>query len=586
MKPEEMVGPVVVHERGTIRYANEPFRSLIGADPTTDLAGGRLDDYVDSADREPLRAQFAQVAASDAPALGLEVHLQTPTGTREAVAVTSPVEWEGSTRHQTTFLTADRVAAESPILVLGRAMDEAPIGIAITDATREDEPLVYVNDGFVELTGYTREEALGRNCRFLQGEDTRSEPVAELRAAIEAGEPASVELRNYRKDGSMFWNRVTVSPVFDEQGGVEYVLGFQEDISAQKVHEREKALFKTHAEQADQAMIVANRRGEIEYVNPAFERITGYAADEIIGESPWVLVAGLRDDEFYEGIRKTITSGEVWEGQLTNRAKSGELYETNRRIVPVTDDRGEITHFASIERPITGERLTEQVISVLNRVLRHNLRTSINVIDGYASLLAEAAETSEQEASAQMIRDRTEALRDISEKTEYIRQIVRNYDDKRPQRLASVASVIEECREKHDAAEITYALEADPDLFVANGPVLQAALREAIENAVEHAESATPSVDVRVFETSDGDVRIDVADEGPGIPDEEWAIIEAGHETPLKHSRGVGLWLIYWSVTALGGEVSVADNEPRGSVLRFRIPVRRTADVADALGDE
>jgi PAS domain S-box-containing protein len=119
-----------------------------------------------------------------------------------------------------------------------RAMDEAPVGITIADATRPDMPLVYVNAAFERITGYSPEYAVGRNCRFLQGEDTRSEPVARMRAAIEAEESVSVELRNYRRDGELFWNEVTIAPLRDADGDVVYYVGFQQDVTRRKRAER------------------------------------------------------------------------------------------------------------------------------------------------------------------------------------------------------------------------------------------------------------------------------------------------------------------------------------------------------------
>ena len=120
-----------------------------------------------------------------------------------------------------------------------RAMDEAPIGVAITDPALEDNPMIYVNDQFVEMTGYPREEAVDRNCRFLQGPETGEEAVAELRRAIDAGESATVELRNYRKDGELFWNRVSIRPLLNGDGAVDDWIGFQEDITEYKQRERE-----------------------------------------------------------------------------------------------------------------------------------------------------------------------------------------------------------------------------------------------------------------------------------------------------------------------------------------------------------
>jgi PAS domain S-box-containing protein len=121
-----------------------------------------------------------------------------------------------------------------PFALKERAMDEAPVSITISDPDREDNPLIYVNDAFERLTGYTREAVLGRNCRFLQGENSDPAAVAELRAGIEAARPVTVELVNYRRDGEPFWNEVTVAPLTDDDGAVTNYLGFQVDITERK----------------------------------------------------------------------------------------------------------------------------------------------------------------------------------------------------------------------------------------------------------------------------------------------------------------------------------------------------------------
>ena len=117
-------------------------------------------------------------------------------------------------------------------------MDEAPLGITVADATEPDMPLVYVNAAFERITGYPPAYAVGQNCRFLQGEATREEPVAEMRAAIEAGEATSVELRNYRRDGDVFWNEVTIAPLRNGRGTITHYVGFQRDITRRKQAER------------------------------------------------------------------------------------------------------------------------------------------------------------------------------------------------------------------------------------------------------------------------------------------------------------------------------------------------------------
>ncbi|ELZ06454.1 multi-sensor signal transduction histidine kinase [Natrialba chahannaoensis JCM 10990] len=116
------------------------------------------------------------------------------------------------------------------------AMDEAPVGIVLTDSSLPDNPIVYANEEFYDLTGYPAAEVLGRNCRFLQGERTEQEPVDRMRTAIEAREPITTEVRNYRLDGTMFWNEVTIAPIDDSE--TPYFVGFQHNITRRKLAEQ------------------------------------------------------------------------------------------------------------------------------------------------------------------------------------------------------------------------------------------------------------------------------------------------------------------------------------------------------------
>ncbi|MFB6159990.1 MAG: PAS domain-containing protein [Haloferacaceae archaeon] len=127
-----------------------------------------------------------------------------------------------------------RKEREEELRIKTRAMDEARVGISIADNRRPDTPLVYVNDGFERLAGYGADEALGRNCRFLQGEATDPDTVDELRAAIDANEPVATEILNYRADGTPFWNHLRISPVEDADGEVSHHLGFQTDVTGRK----------------------------------------------------------------------------------------------------------------------------------------------------------------------------------------------------------------------------------------------------------------------------------------------------------------------------------------------------------------
>jgi len=119
-----------------------------------------------------------------------------------------------------------------------RALEAASSGIAIADVRRPDDPLIYVNRAFEVITGYPREELLGQNCRVLQGEDRDQAALNVVREAIREGKPCTVKLRNYRKDGSLFWNQLNLSPVYNESGELTHFIGVQLNITKQVEYER------------------------------------------------------------------------------------------------------------------------------------------------------------------------------------------------------------------------------------------------------------------------------------------------------------------------------------------------------------
>jgi PAS domain S-box-containing protein len=119
-----------------------------------------------------------------------------------------------------------------------RAIDEAPVGLTITDTGDRDNAIVYANEQFERLTGYEESEILGRDHRILQGEDTDPAAAADFRSAIEERRHTSVDVLNYRKDGRRFWNKVDLAPLCDDDGEVTNFVGFQSDITDRKIRER------------------------------------------------------------------------------------------------------------------------------------------------------------------------------------------------------------------------------------------------------------------------------------------------------------------------------------------------------------
>ena len=115
--------------------------------------------------------------------------------------------------------------------VLSQILDTCINGITLSDPDQPDNPIVYANEAFELITGYDREEIIGRNCRFLQGNDRDQPEIERIREALREHKPVTVTLRNYRKDGSLFLNQFSIRPLFDPQGRLIYYLGTQYDVT-------------------------------------------------------------------------------------------------------------------------------------------------------------------------------------------------------------------------------------------------------------------------------------------------------------------------------------------------------------------
>lgn len=182
------------------------------------------------------------------------------------------------------------------------AIDSATNGILITDATRDDHPVVYANAGFCELTGYEIDEIEGRNCRILQGELSDSESVATIRNAVANEEACRVTLLNYRKDGTPFWNDLQITPVHDEHGRLVNFIGIQHDITAHKaIHEKlQKANDQINhiLESINDGFVFLDDDWRFKYVNGVAGAMLNMAPTNLLGQVIWDVMPALKDIGF------------------------------------------------------------------------------------------------------------------------------------------------------------------------------------------------------------------------------------------------------------------------------------------------
>jgi PAS domain S-box-containing protein len=166
-----------------------------------------------------------------------------------------------------------------------RALAATSCGIVISDARQPNNPIIYCNPAFLEITGYSPQEVIGRNCRFLQGTETDPLAIEEIRQSIRAEQGCQVVLKNYRKDGTLFWNDLTISPVRDASGCLTHFIGVQTDITKRKQAEERLELMQFSVDRAADAAFYICPDGKFFYVNEAACKSLGYSHEELLSMS-------------------------------------------------------------------------------------------------------------------------------------------------------------------------------------------------------------------------------------------------------------------------------------------------------------
>lgn len=222
----------------------------------------------------------------------------------------------------------------------------------------------------------------------------------------------------------------------------------------------------------------------------------------------------------------------------------------------------------------SNERLTEtreltKLLKINQRVLRHNLRNELSVALGHLENVERAADAENVDDDLRVIRDHLEALLDTTDRTRKIVSIWDSGDETEHDLTPIVDAQIRRLREEYPTA--TFGSTLPPECRVTAHSALPLAIREALTNAVEHNPSDV-SVDVTAESLADERVRLEISDTGTGIPAPDREAIALPEETPLAHTQGLGLWILYWTVRVSDGTVEFDENEPEGTVVRIVLP--------------
>ncbi|MFA5517313.1 MAG: PAS domain S-box protein [Desulfuromonadales bacterium] len=299
-----------------------------------------------------------------------------------------------------------RREAENALATLHRSevqlralFDQAAVGVAQVDS--HSGRFLKVNQRHAGIFGYTPQEMRAFTFEDLLHPDDLPSFQLHMEAFI-SGEirEYSLEKRCLHKEGKVIWAALTVSPMWLPGEAAKTHIAVVHEIT-ERVRAEEKLLKLSRAvENSPATVVITDRRGIIEYVNPKFTETSGFLPEEAIGQSPRILKAGELPAEFYRDLWTTICSGNEWRGVFCNRKKTGEIHWEQASISPIRDERGEITHFVAVKEDITeAKRIAEELQKAKEAAdaasrfkseflanMSHEIRTPLNAIIGFSAL--------------------------------------------------------------------------------------------------------------------------------------------------------------------------------------------------------
>lgn len=448
-------------------------------------------------------------------------------------------------------------------------IETSPAPINLFDA---DGETVWGNDAVVELLGLdSRADLIGRSIfEFIHPAD-RTTAERELRTVVEekvSTGPTYMRLRD--ADGEVKRIRVSTAPGrYDGRDvGQAVVVDVTPLHELSERYQRERAFIQDAIDALPDVFYVVDAAGRLTRWNDSLVERSGYSDAELDGMAVETFFVESDEERIAESIATAFEEGhDVVEATVRTKHGREVPFEFHKQRL-VRD--GDVVGLVGIGRDVSGRRARDQHLRAVDRLLQHSLRNKLNVVQGSARLIRDAAGDAPAE-QVDRIDDATDRLLSIFEHHRYIVDLLTGREP--PERLDLVPtldSVVEEARSAHPAATIT--LERPGAAFVRAVPEIDRAFAELVENAVVHSDHGAPTVEVTV-EPVDAGVRVEVVDDGPVIPEMDRQVVEGVVPTaPTFHAGGLGLWFVHWAVDRSGGTLAFDVGEPDGNVVTVTLP--------------
>ena len=356
-----------------------PTNAALLYKPADELIGKTLHEVFEPAQADTLLGYIRQVLDTQ-QTLNVEYSRST-IGEQEVwlAASISPLS-EDSVLWVARDIT-ERKQTEIRLKLLERAIASSNNGIVITDATQPNNPIIYVNPGFECITGYSAEEVIGQNSRFLQGAETMQPAIEKVRTALREQRDCHVTLRNYRKDGTLFWNALSISPMRDETGGLTHYVGVQTDITKRKQAEEALRRQLVAVEAAMDGMAILNSKGEYIYLNEAHVKLFGYnSSTELVGKTWHELYYPDEINRIEQDIFPILLASGQWRGEALAKKRDGSTFFEEVSLT-LTEDEGLICVCRDITECKRMEEEMRQQRNFLQTMIDH-LPVAVFVKDG------------------------------------------------------------------------------------------------------------------------------------------------------------------------------------------------------------
>jgi len=478
-----------------------------------------------------------------------------------------------------------------------RIVETAFEGIFSLDA---EQRLGFVNRRMAEMLGYTMDTMTGQALEvFLFKEDWSKYQSRLMQRQFNTATRFEQRLR--QKDGSELWIIMSLTVLRDGTENFCGAFGMATDITERKRAE-EKLLLQSSALMASaNAIVITDVTGSIEWVNPAFTRLTGYTETEALGLKASLLKSGQHPPEFYADLWDTVRTGKIWQGEITNKRRDGSLYNENMTIAPVRDTAGKILHYVAIKEDVTERRALElrlqevkkmEAISQLAGGLAHEFNNLFTVIMGHANFLKssgrlmveDAARAEEISAAGRRAAGVTRQLlifgqqQPLQLKTINLNQIIKHQFNILKHLLGGKISNQLQLADKLPAilADATMMEQLIIELATRARQTMPAGGRLSLMTKVvdlpQASDSASPEARAGHF------VRLTLADSGLGLDAEETRrIFEPFFEGPHRNQPGnLGLATVYGVVKEHRGWVEVSSDGNEGTTFNIFLPVAET----------